>query len=271
MIKVLLCFVLGFFAISEATVSSPNGSTVWINGETGQISWNSLPGTEVTIVLTRTNTIYHHTIISYTPNDGSFTWQVEIPPQDGWPSSTSSDLVYEIDFYNNGGWNNGGTLVGSSDEFAIEWSGSDDSSVATVTVVTNSPAPVTTITTIANPTPEGLFTTVETETIVGPTTLTTIVTAVFDGTESTSTETLVIQTSALPVVTQTLTNTQQLQTTTQNTLGGTTIGLTTTATTTATTVTPQPQQLYNSGTGNFGSSVMLNVLGIILGATLIFG
>jgi hypothetical protein len=208
-INTLLCVVLGLLSIIEATVTCPSASTVLTNGGIVQITWNGIPGNAVTIVLTRTNTIFHHTIVSYAPNSGIYTWQVQIPPQDGWPSSTSSDLVYEIDFYINGGWNNGGTLVARSQQFAIQWSGSRNV-VTTPFLITNSPSSAT-----------GLVTTV-----------------------------------------QTLTNAQT--TTVQTTIiGATTIG--------ATTPSPQAQQLSNSGMRNSGSSAFMNVLGIIMGATLMFG
>src|SRR5271169_5671535 len=166
--KSFLCIALALFSITEATVTSPSGSTVWTNGASAQIQWNSISGNEVTIVLTRSNTIYHHTIVSYAPNTGSFTWQVDIPAQDGWPSSTSSDRVYEIDFYVNGGWNNGGTLVAQSQQFAIQWSGSGNVPAAPIVLVTST-------TTIVNPPATGLFTTVQTQTIIGATTMTTVV------------------------------------------------------------------------------------------------
>jgi Kre9/KNH-like N-terminal Ig-like domain len=149
---------LGFLSIIEATVTSPSASTVWTNGAIAQITWNGIQGNAVTIVLTRTNTVFHHTIVSYAPNSGNFAWQVQIPPRDGWPSSTSSDCVYEIDFYVNGGWNNGGKLVARSQQFAIQWSGSWN--VPAVTIVT-----VTITRTIVNPPATGLLTAILTQTL----------------------------------------------------------------------------------------------------------
>jgi Ser-Thr-rich glycosyl-phosphatidyl-inositol-anchored membrane family len=249
-INTLLCVILGFLSIIEATVTSPSASTVWTNGATAQITWNGIQGNEVTIVLTRTNTVFYHTIVSYAPNSGNYTWQVEIPPQDGWPSSTASDLVYEIEFYVNGGWNNGGTLVDRSQQFAIQWSGSGVAPATTVILVSNSPTSAT-----------GLFTTVQTQTIVGATTMTTVVTLVYKVDTPNLTQTLV-QASSLSLVTQTLTNAQT--TTVQTTfIGATTIG--------ATPASPQAQQLPGSGTRNSRSSAFMNVLGIIMGAALIFG
>jgi hypothetical protein len=253
--KSFLCIALALCSIIEAAVISPSGSTVWTNGASVQIQWNSISGNEVTIVLTRSNTIYHHTIVSYAPNSGTFTWQVNIPGQDGWPSSTSSERVYEIDFYINGGWNNGGTLVAQSQQFAIQWSGSGIAPpVTTVTLVTNPPPPASTITIITNSPTPGFYTTTRTEVIVGVTTLTTVITAVYEVGSPSSTSTVIVQT---------LTSTQQVQTTTRTTIVG--------ATTIGTTQSPQVQQLINSGTKNFGNPVMFNILGIIIGVRLIFG
>lgn len=248
--KTLLFTLFAFLSIIEGTVVSPSGSTVWTNGETVQIQWESLPTPELTIVLTRTGTLYHHTITSYTPNSGSgtFTWQVEIPPQDGWPSSTASDLVYEIDFYINGGWNNNGQLVARSQQFAIVWSGSG--------------SPSTTVT-IIDPTTSnaaGWATTVQTEVIVGVTTFTTVVTTVYPiGTPGGSTATVVVQSTPAGIVTITITNTQQLQSITQATVtGATTIGHT------ATTQGPQ-FQLNNAESRKPVVPVMIYIVGVLLG------
>ena len=266
--KTLFFILLAFLSIIEATVISPSGSTVWTNGETVQIQWNSLPPPELTIVLTRTGTIYHHTIVSYTPNSGSgtFTWQVQIPPQEGWPSSTASDLVYEIDFYINGGWNNGGQLVAQSPQFAIEWSGSGSTVPSTVTVI-NGNSPVTTVTMINSTTTNAAqwATTVQTEVIVGVTTFTTVVTAVYPiGTPAGSTATALVQTTPGGIITITLTNSQQLQTITQTTfMGATTIGHTAT--------THGPQLLVaNSGSRKFVLPAIINIVGVLLGI-LMFG
>ena len=250
--KTLLFILLAFLSIVKAAVISPSGSTVWTNGQTVQIQWSSLPTPELTIVLTRTGTIYHHTIVSYTPNSGSgtFTWQVQIPPQDGWPSSTASDLVYEVDFYLNGGWNNGGQLVAQSQQFAIEWAGSGSTTFTIIDPTT--------------PNAAGWATTLQTEVIVGITTFTTVVTAVYPiGTPAGSTATAVVQTTPPGVVTITVTNSQQLQTITQTTItGATTIGLTTT--------TQRPQMQVNSGSRKFMMPVMINFVGVLLGI-FVFG
>ena len=263
--KTLFFILLALVSIIEATVISPSGSTVWTNGETVQIQWNSLPPPELTIVLTRTGTIYHHTIVSYTPNSGSgtYTWQVQIPPQEGWPSSTASDLVYEIDFYINGGWNNGGQLVAQSQQFAIQWPGSVSTVPNTVTVINSSPV-VTSVTIIdpATTNAAGWATTIQTEVIVGVTTLTTVVTVIYPtGTPTGSTVTDFVQTTPQGIVTITMSNTQQLQTTTFT--GATTIGRTTT------TQGTQPR-LVNSASRMLVLPVMINAVGILLGM-LIFG
>lgn len=146
-----LWFLLGLLVVVRAQITSPSGSTVWTNGDDATITWSGLSGSEFTIVLYRTNTQFHHTIVSYTQNTGSFTWQVEIPSQDGWPASSSSDLVYEIDFYANGGWNNGGILVAKSSEFAIQYSPGGQEVVATegdpgvLTTTIYNPSPIITI------------------------------------------------------------------------------------------------------------------------------
>src|SRR6202022_153988 len=120
--KTLLCITLAIVAVVQAAVTSPSSSSVWTEGSQIQIVWQNIsPGTPLTLVLHRVNSVYHHTIISYTPNTGIYTWQVATPTTDGWPSSSASDRVYQIDFYANGGWNNGGQLVAQSDQFAIVW------------------------------------------------------------------------------------------------------------------------------------------------------
>jgi len=180
----VLWVLLLLVGVIEAGVDSPSSATVWTNGQTATITWDSLSGSEFTIVLYETGTVYHHTIVSYTPNTGSYSWQVEIPGADGWPTTTSSQLVYEIDFYVNGGWNNGGTLVAQSQEFAIVWNaaggGTDpDPQDVVTTVVIGSDPQVETITepiTLTQPTVTDVvqtstqnqpwLTTVETEIVV---------------------------------------------------------------------------------------------------------
>jgi hypothetical protein len=264
--KTLLFILLAFLSIVKAAVISPSGSTVWTNGQTVQIQWSSLPPPELTIVLTRTGTKYHHTIVSYTPNSGSgtFTWQVQIPPQDGWPSSTASDLVYEVDFYLNGGWNNGGQLVARSQQFAIQWTGSGSPVPSTVTEINGSLLTIVTIIDPTTPNAAGWATTVQTEVIVGITTFTTVVTSVYPiGTPAGSTAPVVGLTTPPGVVTITVTNSQQLQTITQTTItGATTIGLITT--------TQRAQLQVNSGSRKFMMPFMINFVGALLGM-FIFG
>ena len=254
----LICVIFGLFAVIKAQVTSPSGGTVWTNGQTVQITWNSLPGNQFSVVLYRTGTVFHHTITSVTQNTGSITWQVQIPPQDGWPSSTSSDIVYEVDFYVNGGWNNGGQLVAKSAEFAIVWTGAVVTAPdPTVTTITNPSSQGGTTTISSTSGQQGSFTTsVATETLVGLMTLTTVVTKVYPVGSSGLT------TVAVPT-TLTLTNTLQTQATTQTMqAGGTTIGVVT--------QTTQPV-LFNSGMGTSISGILLIAMGIVAGSFLIWG
>src|SRR5271170_3197522 len=196
--RLLLWILVGFAAIIDAQITSPSSGTVWVNGANAIITWGSISGTKFSIVLTRTGTVYHHTITSTAPNTGSFSWIVDIPSTDGWPSSTSSDLVYEIDFYVNGGWNNGGTFLASSQEFAIQYTGSSDPPPVIVTTIINPPPADPTTITVLSPAANGEFvTTVQTEIIVGTTTMTTVITAVYQvGTQNPTN--LVIVTTTLP-------------------------------------------------------------------------
>jgi hypothetical protein len=241
-----LCVLFGLLAVIEAQITSPSTGTVWTNGNTAEITWNSLSGSGFSIVLYRTGTVYHHTIVSNAPNTGSYTWQVEIPAQDGWPSSTSSDLVYEIDIYINGGWNNGGQLIAKSSEFAIIWTGSG--------VVT--PDPTVTITETLGQ--QGSFTTsLETETLVGLMTVTTIVTEVYQIGNGGGLTTVAVET------TMTITDPPPTQTLIQTTTGGaTTIGVVT--------QTSQPE-LYNSGMAKRVGGMLLIGMGIVAGGFLIWG
>jgi hypothetical protein len=248
-----LCVIFGLLAVIQAQVTSPDQGTVWTNGGIIVITWGSLSGSELTIVLYRTGTAYHHTIVSNAPNTGSFSWQVEIPPQDGWPSSTSSDIVYEVDFYVNGGWNNGGQLVAKSAEFAIVWTGGTDPDPTTTTTFEQS-SQGGTITVTETLGQQGSFTTsAETETLVGLTTITTVVTQVYQLGNSGLT------TVSVPT-TLTITNTQPTQTTIQTTqAGGTTIGVTQTS-----------QPAFNSGMAKSVSGILLIGMGIVTGSFLIW-
>lgn len=288
--RLLACILLCLASIIKAQVTSPSSGTVWVNGNTATITWGSISGSEFSIVLTRTGTVYHHTITSTAANTGSFSWQVEIPSQDGWPGSTSSDMVYEIDFYINGGWNNGGTLVASSQEFAIVYTAPGGSSPVIVTsvdpapdVVTTdiNPAPVnpTTITFITSPQQEaGIVTTVQTEVIivVGVTTFTTATTAVYQVGTANPTNTVIVTTTVPPpTITITITNTQQLNPTIITTGPSTTFVTTfigaTTVGTTGTVVTNQtPAGLYSSATANVAETMWLSVLAILTCGVIVF-
>jgi len=232
-IKVFLCFILGFLSLVRATITSPSSSTVWTDGGQGQISWQSISGSSFSIVLTRPGSVYHHTITSTAPNTGSFVWTVDIPSQEGWPTSSSTDLVYAIQFYVNGGWNNGGQLVAQSDPFAIQYNGVDG------------PPPVGQVTTIYNNLPPNgqYITTVRTQIIVGVITSTQVITEVYQASPANPTNTVVvIQTTQPGLVTITITNTAQLNTVTQ-----TQVVVGQTSFVGATTIGGPQQQLINSG------------------------
>jgi hypothetical protein len=207
------------FVICQGVVTAPMSGTVWTNGGTGQISWSNVPGTSFSIVLNRINTVYHHTITSTAANTGSYVWSpVDIPGQDGWPPSSSTDLVYQIDLYVGGGWNNGGSLVAQSSPFAIIWD-------ETTTI----PDTVTTV----YPVPNGVYlTTTRTVVVMGVVTTTIYVTELVQA-ASTPQDTILAESPN----TVTITNTQQLNTITQ-----------TVAATTVRGGNSSPQAvLYNSG------------------------
>ena len=279
MMRLFVWILLGFAAIIEAGITSPSSGTVWMNGATATITWNSISGNEFSIVLTRSGTIYHHTITSTAANTGSFSWQVEIPSTDGWPTSTSSDMVYEIDFYVNGGWNNGGQLVASSQQFAIQYPGTGDPSPAPVMVTTiiNPPPAIPTTITIVSPVVQGAFvTTVQTEIIVGVTTLTTVITAIYQvGTPNPTNTVTVIPTTVPPaVITVTITNTQQLNPTPTTPTLSTTfvttfVGATTVGATSTVTTRPAIQPLYNSASAKMVDTLWLAVVVMLIGGALV--
>ena len=282
MMRLLLWILVGFAAIIEAQITSPSSGTVWVNGANAIITWDSISGTEFTIVLTRSGTVYHHTITSTAPNTGSFSWIVDIPSTDGWPTSTSSDMVYEIDFYVNGGWNNGGTLVASSQEFAIQYSGGSDPPpvdppVIVTTIINPPPADPTTIT-IFSPAANGAFvTTVQTEVIVGVTTMTTVITAVYQVATQNPTNALIVTTTLPPpVITVTITNTQQLSpnamqpTTASTTFVTTYIGATTIGTTATPTTSLAPQPLYNSAAAKVLDTMWLSLVAMLSCVVIVF-
>jgi hypothetical protein len=65
-------------ASSQLAVSSPNGGETWTSGSTRQILWSSF-GTalaNVKIEYTTTNGVAWQTVVSATPNDGSYDWSV---------------------------------------------------------------------------------------------------------------------------------------------------------------------------------------------------
>ena len=303
MMRLLLWVLVGFAAIIEAQVTSPSSGTVWVNGDNAIITWDSISGTEFTLVLTRSGTVYHHTITSTAPNTGSFSWEVVIPSTDGWPTSTSSDMVYEIDFYVNGGWNNGGTLVASSQEFAIQYTGSSDPPpvpvtsvdpppVVVTTIINPPPADPTTITVINPPANGGFITTIQTEVIVGVTTLTTVITAVYQvGTPNPTNTVIVTTTLPPPVITVTITNTQQLSSTitdptataitdsTASTISDPTasttfvttyIGATTIGSTVTPTTNPASEPLYNSAATKVADTTWLSVVAMLSFVVIVF-
>jgi hypothetical protein len=179
-LKVLMLVLLAGLTWVMAQVMAPTTGTVWTNGETGEIAWGNIQGPSFTLVLYRINSQFHHTITSTASNNGRFSWPVHIPGQDGWPASSVNDLVYEIDFYVGGGWNNGGTLVAKSSPFAIIWE--ESSSLVTVitpNVVTVNPNVVTltpyVVTITPTPVDQNWITTLKTEVIVGIFTTTVVV------------------------------------------------------------------------------------------------
>lgn len=145
------------FCKAEGSVTAPSTGTIWNNGGSGQISWSNLQGPYLCIVLNRINTVYHHTITCSAGNSGSYTWTpIDIPTQDGWPTSSSTDNVYQIQFYSGGGWNMGGTLVATSSPFAIVYGGNlvvytTPHDGATTVVVVPPPTMILTITSPVQP------------------------------------------------------------------------------------------------------------------------
>jgi hypothetical protein len=249
--KTLFYFFLGFLSVVRATVTSPSSSTIWTEGGQGQISWQSISGSSFSIVLTRVNSVYHHTITSTAPNSGSFVWTVDIPGQDGWPSSSSTDLVYVIQFYVNGGWNNGGQLVAQSDQFAIQYNG-----------VGGNPPVIGQTTIYNNPPANGQYiTTVRTQVVVGVITTTQIITEVYQVSPVNPTNTVVVSQTQQPgLVTITITNTAQLNTVTQTQV----VVPQTTAFAGATTIGGPQQQLVNSGGAKVALPWSLSALGGVL-------
>jgi len=228
----------------QGVVTAPSSGTVWTNGGEGQISWSNLAGTSFSIVLNRINTVYHHTITSTAANTGSYVWDpIDIPGQDGWPPSSSTDMVYQIDFYVGGGWNSGGTLVAQSSPFAIIW---DDPSTPGVVTVPLQPG-------------DGYITTTRTIVVLGCVTTTVYVPEVCQSTYPVVGSTVV---DPAPQ-TVTITNTAQLNTITQAVVVGTTIGG-------GSTNSPQPE-LYNSGTvKSTGSSFASLFVGVMFWYVLLF-
>ena len=240
-----LYLLIGLCSLSQgqAIVNAPSTGTVWTNGGVGQISWSNIPGSSFSLVLNRIGTIYHHTITSTAANTGSYTWSpVNIPVQDGWPASSSTDLVYQIDFYVNGGWNNGGTHVAQSSPFAIVWGGTGGNPQ----IVTVNPNVIV----------GGFYTTTRTLVVVGLITTTIVVTELAQATPPTQGNTVVVA-QPPPVVTTTITDRSQLGTITQTLpVGATTI------------VGPSPNnpqpQLYNSGASKDKIPYAIVMLGIVL-------
>jgi Ser-Thr-rich glycosyl-phosphatidyl-inositol-anchored membrane family len=287
----LLYVLLVLAGVIEAAVDSPNSATVWANGQTVTITWDSFSGSEFTIVLYETGTVYHHTIVSYTPNTGSYSWQVEIPGADGWPATTSSQLVYEIDFYINGGWNNGGTLIAQSQEFAIVWNGAgggasdpDPQGVVTTVVVGNDPK-VETITepvTLTQPTVteivqtstqnQAWLTTVQTEiVVVGTFTSTQATTIVYEVVPVNPTNVVVTVTGASSTTLITMTVTSVTTALNVATPSQTTVTFQSQQVVGATTISAvHPGQLYNSGGRNGCSLSIMNLFAGLVLAVLFF-
>jgi len=220
----------------QGVVTAPSSGTVWTNGGEGQISWSNLAGTSFSIVLNRINTVYHHTITSTAANTGSYVWDpIDIPGQDGWPPSSSADMVYQIDFYVGGGWNSGGTLVAQSSPFAIIWD--DQSTPGVVTVLPNPGV--------------GYITTTQTIIVLGVATTTVYVPEVVQSPNPV--QSTVVEPGPQTV---TITNTAQLNTITQAVVAGTTIGG-------GSTNSPQPE-LYNSGTVKVTGSSFASLFVVVM-------
>ena len=196
-------------------------------------------------------------------------------------------MVYEIDFYVNGGWNDGGTQVAASQEFAIVYPVPGDPSSVTVTTLEPDPVVVTTIMnpppvdpitiTIINPEePAGLVTTVQTEVILGFTTMTTVITAVYQVGTPNPTNTIIVTTTVPPpVITVTVTDIEQLSQTTTTTGPSTTlvttyIGATTISSTTSTGPTTAPVPLYNAAAKTVIDVTWLCLLAIFTSGVFVF-
>jgi hypothetical protein len=261
------CVLLLFVTAAWAQITAPTASTVWVNGEEGQITWTGLSQyTEFTIVLTRNGTVYHHTIFSYTANTDSYAWIVDIPPGDGWPASTSTQQVYVLDFYVNGGWNNGGTLVTQSQNFAIVYSG--DSSSGDQTDTGGQTDSVTSTGTGGG----GFGTSTETELVVQVTTFTTIVTLVYP-TTSGGQEVTVTETQG-SVVTSTVTNLEDVSTSSSggfvtNTQTGATTIIGNTANSAAATDTGSA--LISGASGSYGTQFTLMAVMMLVVGFVFFG
>jgi len=246
--RILLCFALWALSV-HAQISSPSSSAVWTEGENGTITWQGISGAPLCVVLTRANTAYHHTITCTAQSSGTLSWTVDLPASDGWPTSSSADLVYRIDFYTGGGWNLGGQLVTSSSQFAIVYTGVNNPTGAgtTTVIVPTTPGP-------------GYITETITQVLVGVITSTQYITEVVQVTYVNPTGTVVVVQPTVGIVTLTITNTNQLSTITQVQTTGTS---TTTTFVGATTITGQVtvQQVVNSGTKEV---VGLRFVGIML-------
>jgi len=263
-----LAEILVFFAIwtlsVHSQVSLPALGAIWLQGESETITWQGISGAPLCIVLTRPNTVFHNTITCTAQSSGSVAWTVALPAQDGWPSSTSTEIVYRLDFYTGGGWNLGGTLVASSVQFAIVYSGGNNPPP---------PGPGTT-TVITSPAGGGYITITQTKVIVGVITTTQYITQVVQVSTVNPTGTAIVVQPTMGLTTITITNTNQLSTITQIS----TTGVNTVTTTTfvgALTITGQTrqQQLFNSAARK--GALTLPVAGILLmalmGAMLVFG
>lgn len=66
----------GIILPRNITVQSPNGGEVWIVGDIEEITWNSLNVDDVMIELSDDNGATWSTIVSSTPNTGSYSWTV---------------------------------------------------------------------------------------------------------------------------------------------------------------------------------------------------
>lgn len=254
--RIGVCFVIWALSV-HAQVLAPALGAIWQQGQTVPITWQGISGAPLCIVLTRPNTVFHNTITCAAQSSGSLSWTVALPAQDGWPSSTSTEIAYRLDFYSGGGWNLGGKLVASSVQFAIVYSGGN-----------NPPPPGPGITTvIISPAGGGYTTITRTQVIVGITTTTQYITQVVQVSPVNPTGTLTIVQPTNGITTITVTNSDQLSTITQIS----TTGVNTVTTTTfvgATTITGQTrqQQLFNSAARK--GDVTLSLVGVLLMAIM---